>query len=99
VREPTRAICQALGADPLRLIASGALLIACQDPEAMRRGLAERGVAASVVGELTAEVGRRELVWPDGRVERITSVDRDELYRLLARFARARGRRSGVRGR
>ena len=40
VREATRAICAVLGVDPLRLIASGALLIACGNGAAMVRGLA-----------------------------------------------------------
>ena len=44
VRPPTRAICDALGVDPLRLIASGALLIACPDGAAMVRGLLRAGI-------------------------------------------------------
>jgi hydrogenase expression/formation protein HypE len=81
VRAPTRAICTALGADPLRLIASGALLIACPDGAAMVEHLASLGVAAAAIGRVTA--GRRELVRPDGRVTEIQTVGRDELYRLL----------------
>jgi hydrogenase maturation factor len=82
VREPTRAICEALGADPLRLIASGALLIACADGAAMARGLIERGIAASQIGHLTAD-RRRVLVHGNGREEDVESLDRDELYRIL----------------
>jgi hydrogenase maturation factor len=81
VRPATAAICGALGVDPLRLIASGALLVACPDGAAMVRGLGERGVPATVIGEVTA--GPCELVRPDGRVTVVETVGRDELYRLL----------------
>jgi hydrogenase maturation factor len=84
VREPTRVICAALGADPLRLIASGALLIACPDSTRLLAGLAEAGIAARVVGRMTDD-GRRVLVHPDGRDEIVTRLDRDELYRILER--------------
>lgn len=81
IRQPTLAICQVLQVDPLRLIASGALLIACGDGERMARGLGERGIPASVIGQLT-EGGARELIHPDGGTEPIV-LTRDELYRLL----------------
>ena len=38
-------------------------------------------VPAAVIGEFTA--GERQLIYPDGRVERLDSVARDELYRIL----------------
>jgi hydrogenase expression/formation protein HypE len=81
VRPPTRAICAALGVDPLRLIASGALLVACEDGPAMVRGLLERGIPAALIGQMT-ERGRH-LVHPDGRLEEVQNLDRDELYRIL----------------
>jgi hydrogenase maturation factor len=83
VREPTMAICDALGVDPLRLIASGALLIACQDGIAMVAGLEQHGVKAAQIGEMTALADGRVLVYPDGRTESVTRLDRDELYRVL----------------
>jgi hydrogenase expression/formation protein HypE len=82
VREPTRAICAALGADPLRLIASGALLIACPDGGAMASALLANGIPASLIGVLTFEPAR-VLAHPDGRRESIEELGRDELYRLL----------------
>jgi hydrogenase expression/formation protein HypE len=81
VRDATRAICAALGVDPLRLIASGALLIACRDGAAMARGLANGGIVATVIGEVT-QAGR-QLLHPDGKLETIDNLDRDELYRVL----------------
>jgi hydrogenase maturation factor len=81
VREPTRAICAALGVDPLRLIASGALLIACRDAAAMLRGLRDGGIEAAEIGVMSQ--GRRLLLHPGGREEPIDRLDRDELYRVL----------------
>jgi len=81
IRPATRAICAALGLDPLRLMSSGALLIACSDGEQMVQGLTAHGVPATVIGTVTASGG--ELVGPDGSVRTIHTVERDELYRLL----------------
>jgi hydrogenase maturation factor len=81
VREPTRAICAALGVDPLRLIASGALLIACRNA-AMVAAIEQRGIAAAQIGEMTPLESGRLLVYSDG-TEPVTRLDRDELYRVL----------------
>ena len=43
-------ICAALGVDPLRLIASGALLIACPDGAAMVAACAQGGMSAAHIG-------------------------------------------------
>jgi hydrogenase maturation factor len=83
VREPARAICAALGVDPLRLIASGALLIACPDAARMLSGLRSQGHAAAAIGALTPPESGRKLVFPDARVEAVEPVVRDELYRVL----------------
>jgi len=87
VREPTRAICAALGVDPLRLISSGALLIACRDGPAMVTGLREHGIDAAIIGRVTARERRCVLVHPGGREEPIERLDRDELYRVLEELA------------
>lgn len=87
VREPTRAICRELGLDPLRLIASGALLIACQDAGRLLRGLQEKGIEAAEIGAMTPLEAGRTLVHPDGREEPATAVTRDELYRILEQFS------------
>jgi hydrogenase maturation factor len=83
VREPTRLICGALNADPLRLIASGALLIACRDASSMVAGLEAHGVPAAEIGVITAPELARVLVHADGQEEPVTRLDRDELYRIL----------------
>jgi hydrogenase maturation factor len=81
IRPATRAICAALGVDPLRLIASGALLIACRDGERMVHGLKAGGIQAAQIGEMT-EAGR-QLIHPNGNVEEIDQLDTDEIYRLI----------------
>jgi hydrogenase maturation factor len=87
VRPATRAICDALGVDPLRLIASGALLIACRDGSRMIQGLVEQGIPAAEIGHMT-EAGR-QLVHADGRIEDINQLDTDEIYRLTSLVPRA----------
>jgi hydrogenase maturation factor len=81
VRPATQAICVALNVDPLRLIASGALLIACRDGDRMVQGLKHAGIPAAQIGEMT-EAGRT-LIHPDGREEHITHLDTDEIYRIV----------------
>jgi hydrogenase maturation factor len=81
VRPATRALCDALGVDPLRLISSGALLIACPDGLTMVKGLRAQGIGAVHIGRMT-ERGRL-LVHPDGLEEAIDHLERDELYRVL----------------
>ena len=71
-----------LGVDPLRLIASGALLIACDDGPRMVAGLRAGGIQAREIGSMTSGRGR-VLVHPDGREEQVDQLDRDELYRVL----------------
>jgi hydrogenase maturation factor len=83
VREPTRVICQALRVDPLRLIASGALLIACPDGDRMTAGLREHAIPATQIGHMTSADRGKILVHPDGREEPVTELGRDELYRIL----------------
>jgi hydrogenase expression/formation protein HypE len=77
VRPATRLICGALDVDPLRLIASGALLIACRDPAPLMDALP----TAARIGEITP--GQRLLVQPDRSEVEIGPPTRDELYRLL----------------
>jgi hydrogenase maturation factor len=80
---PTLAICAALEVDPLRLIASGALLIACHDADRVLAGLMQHGIAAAQIGALTHRDDGRVLIHPDGRAENVEAVGRDELYRVL----------------
>ena len=45
-------------------------------------GLRERAIPATVIGQMTTQRAR-VLVYPDGRLEQVEQLDRDELYRIL----------------
>lgn len=47
----------------------------------MVRGLVEQGIPATIIGEVTSQ--GRELLGPDGRVELVETVMRDELCRFI----------------
>lgn len=89
VFEETRALCAALGADPLGLIASGALLIATA-PEraaAVVQALGRAGIRAEVIGE-AVRAGEGVTVQVDGEARPWPAFERDELARLLEAPAR-----------
>jgi hydrogenase expression/formation protein HypE len=79
--EPGRAICDALGADPLATLASGALLAAFppRRAEPVLRSFAEHGHAAAEIG--TAELGSGVCEADGGP---LTWPGRDEVARLLS---------------
>ena len=79
MREETRALCAALSLDPLRLIGSGSLLIACKDGKALCSALVRNGIPAAVIGK--AIEGKQSFV--DG--EPLDEPHADELYRLYER--------------
>ena len=83
--DETRVICEALGVDPLRLLASGALLIVVDPDRAgeLVSALGESGMVASVVGEIRPSEEGRLLVTNDGGRTPIEAVVQDELYRIL----------------
>jgi len=80
VRPETQAICAAIGIDPLRLVSSGAMLIAAPDPRPVVTAIKALGVDATVIGRLTtgAPIVRRF-----GMSEALTAPESDELYRAL----------------
>lgn len=78
VREETKQICAALALDPLRLIGSGSLLIACGDGERLVSALLSRGIPAAVIGQ--AIEGKQSFA--DGIL--LEEPHADELYRLSA---------------
>lgn len=84
IRPETRAVCAVFGADPLKLIASGALLAAAPDGPSLAEGLRAGGVEAAVVGRLTDGSGRW-LVEGDER-HQAGPVPRDELWRVLEQW-------------
>ena len=78
VREETRALCEALSLDPLRLIGSGSLLIACEDGQKLVDALQKQDIPAAVIGR--AIEGSESLV--DGSP--LEEPHADELYRLYS---------------
>jgi hydrogenase maturation factor len=86
VRAETRAICAALGLDPLRLLGSGALLIATPDGTRLVDALAACGIPATVIGRALPRRRGRRLLTPAGPV-RLRPVARDELYRAFVSAA------------
>lgn len=74
----TRALCTALSLDPLRLIGSGSLLIACPNGNALCNALIESGIPAVVIGR--AIEGATSFV--DGKP--LGEPHADELHRMYA---------------
>lgn len=84
----SRRICVALGVDPLRAIASGALLIAARPGSADRicREIVAAGIPCAPIGEVA---GGQPGVWqraPEG-LSLLPPPPRDEIARLFDRFA------------
>jgi hydrogenase expression/formation protein HypE len=80
----TSAYCEALGLDPLGLLASGALVASAapRDAAAMVAALAQANIRAAVIGEVVAGPPRVELWEEDGEVL-LPAFARDELARLF----------------
>ena len=82
----TEAVCRVFGLDPLKLIASGALLVAAEPVEAgaIARALDARGIPVADTGEIRpAEEGIQIEV--SGRWVPLEPADRDEIARVIAR--------------
>lgn len=77
VHDFTRALCELLCLDPMRLLSSGCMLIACADGTSMTAGLEEIGIPAAVIGK----AGGNGLRLVDGTD--IPPPEADELYKLF----------------
>jgi hydrogenase expression/formation protein HypE len=80
----TEAICQALGLDPLKLIASGALLIAAAPAGAdgVLEAVRAAGIPVSIIGEVRPAAEGLTIV-TRGRAEPLIPPDRDEIARAF----------------
>lgn len=76
----TLKICGFIGIDPLRLISSGSMLFATDDPEELIRLLNEAGITGTVIGKVTEEY--QKIVIDDLEKE-LEPPGRDEIYRLF----------------
>ncbi|MGE5589728.1 MAG: AIR synthase family protein [Bacillota bacterium] len=80
IRSETAAICSALGLDPLRLISSGALLVAAPANADAAGRIRARGIEAAVIGRFTDE---GFFLIEEGRCKAIVPSSDDELWRAL----------------
>jgi hydrogenase expression/formation protein HypE len=85
VSPETSYVCSELGLDPLRLISSGALLLAVKPGREgeVARAVKAAGSSATVVGRFVR--GERTLVRVDGGRERIGEPPTDELWKLVGK--------------
>ena len=81
----SRAVCRALGLDPLGLIASGALLatVSPEEAPALVAALERESIAAGVIGRVTVPEEGLRLRTGDG-IRELPAFDRDELARFFA---------------
>ncbi len=79
ILEETKIICSKLGADPLKLISSGSMLIACDNPGEMTEALLKEGINSAVIGSITP---KERSVIADGIELPLKEPDTDELYRV-----------------
>lgn len=79
-------ICRFFHINPLRLISSGALLIAAssQKAEGIVQALKTNGIPASIIGELVDEVEQRTIVQLNGSEKTLPMPAADELWGALA---------------
>ena len=76
----TSKICCLLAVDPLRLIASGSLIMATDQPEKLAAALAAKGICGTIIGKLT-ENGSRVLNLAGKSLE-LSEPGPDELYKI-----------------
>jgi len=89
VAPETMKVCDALNVDPLRLLSSGALIIAAKPTESSRiiDAITKIGVKATIIGKVTnARKGMKMLTHGGGEVP-IEAVEQDELYRIIKEFS------------
>lgn len=90
IREETTQVCKSLHVNPLRLMSSGCLLIAADKRKSARivNRLRQRHIQAQVIGKFTNARKGRRLKQMNGSTLQIDPSERDELYRVIERYAR-----------
>ena len=85
VSPETSIISETLGVDPLKLLCSGALLIAVIESSVgdVLDALESIGIQASIIGEVKKRTDGRIITRSDGTQKTIDSVRQDELFRIL----------------
>ena len=82
VSDVTHKLCEHLGIDVLRLISSGSLLVAIDDGAALVTRLKAEGIAANVIGKITAHP-EKTIHYADGGRCTIEKPRSDELWRAI----------------
>lgn len=85
VHPATRRLVTALNLDFLRLISSGALLVASPDPAPIVQALRLAGKPAAVIGSFTSD-SRKRIKLPSSRLVEVEPPESDELWHFLARL-------------
>lgn len=77
-----RMVCEAFGLDPLYAIAEGSLLITARTRAVagVLKNLSRAGIAASVIGRVTARPRKRLIRRTDGRIERLAIPTQDPFW-------------------
>ena len=78
----SKAICEALGLDPFRLISSGALMIASREADKVIKALEEQGIRATVIGEFTEASEGAKTIGLDGVTRPMPAPSADEIYKI-----------------
>jgi len=88
VAPETEAICDAFGIDPLKMLGSGALLIAAEQGKAgeIISALKEIRIEASIIGEVTPLKDGRWILCEDGSREELLPQDQDHVYKVLDKY-------------
>ncbi|HEX3029515.1 MAG TPA: AIR synthase family protein [Clostridia bacterium] len=81
VAHETKMISDYYKIDPLKLISSGSMVIACSDGEGLVKELAQNGISAAIVG--TFEAAQDRLIITDSSEEKIIPPGSDELYKVI----------------
>ena len=91
IASETKAVCEALSIDPLKLMGSGALLIILEKRkvEKLMSALSEIEVEACVIGEIKRREEGRVMVKVGGSRVELEAVDQDEVYRVLEEYGNA----------
>lgn len=77
----TSRICEYYKIDPLKLISSGCMLIACTDGEGLAAKLHEQGIPASVIGSMTGDGNK--LLDVSGVLTELEPPGSDELFGVI----------------
>lgn len=81
VDDLTMRICNHLGVDPYRLISSGSMLFATDNPESLLVELSAAGIGAAEIGCFTKSIER--VFVANDVIYDLAQPDRDELYKLI----------------